>query len=73
MQLFKSEWLFEPHTAAAGRDMRPPRFTGRYGVRSARTAPPVCPPLHMADAPALSTIEHERAVLRFLASYDRAA
>lgn len=74
MQLFKSEWVFEPGAATTGSASRGPRFAPRYGMRRARIARPACPPpVQVTDAPGLSMIEHERAVLRFLASYDRAA
>lgn len=73
MQLFKTEWLFEARPAMVGHEPRRLRFASRYGVARNRSTRPVCPPLQVEDAPGLSMIEHERAVLRFLAGYDRAA
>lgn len=73
MQLFKSEWVFEPMRTPGTFDLRRPRFALRYGVgrTPVRT---VCPPLPALDeAPALATLERERDVLRRLAEYDRAA
>lgn len=73
MQLFRSEWMFEPAPRAGALDLQRPRFALRYGA--GRTAVrPVCPPLSEFDAtPALASIERERDVLRRLAEYDRAA
>ncbi|GHA87531.1 hypothetical protein [Cognatilysobacter bugurensis] len=70
MRLFKSEWMFEPARAAGAFDLRRPR----YGAGRATPVRAACPPLPVLDdVPALATIEHERAVLRRLAEYDRAA
>lgn len=74
MQLFKSEWVFEPARRASVLDWHRPRFPARYGARRDAPVRPVCPPLpEITDLPDVSTIEHERAVLRALARYDRAA
>lgn len=73
MQLFKSEWVFEPMRTPGAFDLRRPRFALRYGA--GRTAVrTVCPsPPTLDEVPALAMIEREREMLRRLAEYDRAA
>jgi hypothetical protein len=39
MQLFKSEWVFEPMRTPGTFDLRRPRFALRYGVGARRCAP----------------------------------
>lgn len=74
MQLFKSEWVFEPMRAAPALDLHRPRFATRYGSRRDAPVRTVCPPLPVLDdMPAVAAIEHERAVLRRLAEFDRVA
>lgn len=73
MQLFKSEWVFEPMRAPSAFDLHRPRFALRYGA-GRKPVRSVCPPVPaFDDVPALATIEREREVLRRLADYDRAA
>ncbi len=69
MYLFKSDWLH--HSRQAFRAPAAPVFARRYGPGAEMPhAPPVTPPVR---TPELSAVEHERAVMRYLAQADRAA
>lgn len=69
MHLFKSDWLHQ--TRHSFRLPTVPLFARRYGLVVDRaSARPVTPPARTCE---LTTVEHERAVMRYLAQVERAA
>lgn len=71
MQLFRNDWLTTARHAFHSSGTRLAMFGARYGVVLQQAASrPFTPPVREDER---SLIEHERAVLRYLAQQDRAA